>query len=129
MHTLLHLAALAVTVLVLSRFLPGFNIRRVSTAAVVAVVFSVVNFLLGWAITAAVKAVLFVPALFTLGILFVFVPFIVNLVLLWLTDKLLASFRVDSLRALVVAAGAITVVNWFFASSYGVRFCAHCSHF
>jgi putative membrane protein len=125
MHTLLHLAALAVTVFVLSRFLPGFRIRSVGTAAVVAVVFSVLNFFLAWAI----KAVLFLPAMFTLGVLFVFVPFIVNLILLWVTDKLLASFRIDSLRALLISAGAITVVNWLFASSYGVRFCTYCSHF
>jgi putative membrane protein len=124
MHTLLHLAALAVTVLVLSRFVPGFRIRRVSTAVVVALVFSVLNFFLAWAI----RAVLYVPALFTLGVLFVFVPFIVNLILLWVTDKLLASFRVDSLRALLISAGAITVVNWFFSSTYAHQFCAYCSH-
>jgi uncharacterized membrane protein YvlD (DUF360 family) len=125
MHTLLHLAALAATILVLSRFLPGVRIRRISTAVVVAVVFSVLNLCLGWAI----RAVLFVPALFTLGILFLFVPFIVNLVMLWLTDKLLSSFRIDTMRALVISAGIITAVNWFFTTPYSHSICAHCSHF
>jgi uncharacterized membrane protein YvlD (DUF360 family) len=125
MHTLLHLAALAATILVLSRFLPGVRIRGLSTAVVVAIVFSVLNLCLGWAIRAA----LFVPALFTLGVLFLFVPFIVNLVMLWLTDKLLASFRIDSMRSLFLSAGTITVVNWFFTTSLSHSMCAHCSHF
>ena len=81
----------------------------------VAVVFSVLNFFLGWLI----RAVLFVPALLTLGLLFLFVPFIVNAALLWLTDKLMASFEIKSLRGLLVSAAVITLVNGvFYAHSF-----------
>ncbi len=107
MQTLLHLAALAVTILVLSRVVPGVRIRSAGTAIAVAIVFSLVNFFLGWLIT----AVLFVPALLTLGLLFFFLPFIINVVVLWLTDKMMASFEVASLRPLLISAGAITLVN------------------
>ena len=58
MYMLLHLAALAATVLLLARFLPGVRIRTRGTAVLVAVVFSLLNFFLGWIIQAA----LFVPA-------------------------------------------------------------------
>jgi putative membrane protein len=112
MHTVLHLAALAVTILVLSRVLPSVRIRSVGTAVIVAIVFSVLNVLLGWLIT----AVLFVPAVLTLGLLFFFIPFLVNLVVLWLTDKLIASFEISALGGLFATAGAITVVNWFFSA-------------
>jgi putative membrane protein len=108
MHTLFPIAALAVTVLALARFLPDVEVKGIGTAVVVSIVFSVINFLLGWAI----YYLLFVPALLTLGLLFFFIPFIVNAVVLWLTDKLIASFEIKSLRALLTSAAAITIVNW-----------------
>jgi putative membrane protein len=108
MHTLLPIAALAVTILALARLLPDVEVKGIGTAVVVSIVFSVINFLLGWAI----YYLLFVPALLTLGLLFFFIPFIVNAVVLWLTDKLIASFEIKSLRALLTSAAAITIVNW-----------------
>ena len=74
MHTILHLAAITATVLLLARFLPSVKIKSIGSAIVVAIVFSLLNFFLGWLI----KAVLFVPALFTFGLLFLFIPFIIN---------------------------------------------------
>jgi len=110
MHTLLHIVALAATVLAIARFLPDVQVKGFGTAVVVSVVFSVLNFFLGWVI----HAVLFVPALLTLGLLFFFVPFIVNTAMLWLTDKLIAAFEIKTLRALLTSAAVITVVNWLF---------------
>jgi putative membrane protein len=104
----LHLAVLTATVLLLARFLPSVRVKSVGSAIVVAIVFSVLNVLLGWFI----RAVLFVPALLTLGLLFLFVPFIVNSVLLWLTDKLIKSFEIQSLGGLFLSSAVITVVNW-----------------
>jgi len=108
MHTILHLAAITATVLLLARFLPSVKIKSIGSAIVVAIVFSLLNFFLAWLI----KAVLFVPALFTFGLLFLFIPFIVNAVLLWLTDKLIKSFSIDTVGGLLFSAAAITVVNW-----------------
>jgi len=110
MYPLIHMAVLAATIFVLARLLPDVRIRSVGTAVLVAVVFSVLNFCLGWLI----RAVLFVPALLTLGLLFLFVPFIVNAVLLWLTDKAIRSFEIRSVRGLLISAAVITVVNGVF---------------
>jgi len=117
MHTLLHLAALTATVLGLARFMPDVQVRSTGAAIIVAVVFSVLNFFLGWLI----HVLLFVPALLTLGLLFFFVPFIVNTVMLWLTDKVIASFEIKTLRALLVSSGCITLVNWLFQASIHAR--------
>jgi putative membrane protein len=114
MYMLLHLAILALTILALSRFVPTVRIRSAGTAVVVAIVFSVLNFFLGWLI----RAVLFVPAILTLGLLFLFVPFLVNAVLLWITDKLMKSFEIASAGGLVVTAGVITLVNMVFNAPY-----------
>ncbi|HXT99799.1 MAG TPA: phage holin family protein [Polyangia bacterium] len=107
---LLHLVVLTATVLLLARFLPSVRIKSVGAAIVVALVFSVLNILLGWFI----RAVLFVPAVFTFGLLFLFLPFIVNAVLLWLTDKLIKSFEIESIGGLLTSAAVITLVNWLF---------------
>jgi len=111
MYTLLHLATLTATVLLLSRIFSTVKIKGVASALVVAIVFSVLNVLLGWLIRVA----LFVPAILTLGVLFLFVPFIVNAVMLWLTDKLLGSFEIETAGALFASAGIITVVNALFS--------------
>ncbi len=110
MHAIIHLAVLAVTIFALAHLMPSVRIRNAGTAVLVAVVFSVLNFFCGWLI----RAMLFVPAVLTLGILFLFVPFIVNTVLLWVTDKVLASFEIRTFRALFVSSGVITLVNWLF---------------
>jgi len=110
MLTLLHLAALTVTVLFLARALPGFHIRSTGTAVLVAVVFSLLNWACGWFI----KVLLFLPAILTLGLLFLVLPLIVNAVVLWLTDKVLRAFEIDDWRALWLAAVGITLVNFLF---------------
>jgi putative membrane protein len=107
-HLVLHLVVLTATVLLLARFLPSVRVKSVGAAIVVALVFSLLNFFLGWFI----RAVLFVPAVLTLGLLFLFVPFIVNAVLLWLTDKLIKSFEIESVSGWLTSAAVITAVNW-----------------
>jgi putative membrane protein len=114
MNILLHLVVLTVTMLAIARLIPGVEVKSWKTAALVAVVFSVLNFLLGWLI----HALLVIPAVLTLGLLFFFVPFIVNTTMLWLTDKLIGDFEIKSLRALLYSAGIITVVNWLFAAAF-----------
>ncbi len=88
----------------------AFTSAACRSAIVVAIVFSLLNFFLGWLI----KVVLFVPAILTLGLLFLIMPFIVNTILLWLTDKLLSAFEIDSFGSLLVSSLVITLVNGAF---------------
>jgi putative membrane protein len=124
MYMLLHLAVLAATVLLLSRVVPGVRIRTPGTAVLVAVVFSVLNYLLGW----VVYVILFVPALLTLGILFLFMSLIVNTVMLWLTDKFLASFEISTRKSLLVSSVAITLVNSLFQQAAWSAAAAHAGY-
>jgi putative membrane protein len=107
MYILLHLAVLTLTIVALARTLPDVQIKSIGSAFIVAVVFSVLNFFLGW----FVKLMLVVPTILTLGLLILFIPFIVNTILLWLTDKVLSTFKIHSLTSLLMSAGAITAVN------------------
>jgi putative membrane protein len=107
MYGLLHLAVLTITILFLARVLPDVRIKSAGTAIAVAVVFSLLNFFLGW----LVKAFVIVGGVFTFGLLFLIFPFVVNTILLWLTDKVMRTFQIDSLGSLLMSAGAITAVN------------------
>jgi len=110
MHIVLHVGLLALTVLGLSRVTSGVWLKNPLAAISVAVVFSLLNWSIGWLL----RLLLVVPTILTLGLLLLFTTFIVNTALLWLADKLLASFELKSLRALLVSSGAITVVGWLF---------------
>jgi putative membrane protein len=107
MYTLIHVAALAVTIYALARVLPDVRIKSAGTAVVVAITFSLLNFFLGWLI----KMMLVLPAILTLGLLFLILPFVVNTILLWLTDKLLGAFEIKSTGSLLLSSGAITAVS------------------
>ena len=109
MFFIVHLAVLTAVVFFASRYLPTVHVRSAGSALVVALVFSLLNFFLGWAI----KAALFIPGLLTLGLLFLILPFVVNLILIWITDKLLHAFRVDNFKSYALLAALITMASWF----------------
>jgi putative membrane protein len=44
----------------------------------------------------------------TLGIIF----FVVNAVILWLTDRIVEDFDIDSTATLIIAAVLLTIINW-----------------
>jgi len=110
MHTLMHLGMLAGTVLLLAKLMPGVRVKGGWSAVAVALVFSVVNWATGW----LVKTLLVVPVLLTFGLLVPFVTFIVNVVVLWLTDKIVETFELRDGKTLLISAGAITVANGIF---------------
>jgi putative membrane protein len=110
-HLLLHFAVLTGTVLLLAKLMPGVKINNTRGAATVAVVFGGLNLLVGWLVTLALKALLFIPAFLTFGLAFIFVPLLANALLLWITDKLLDAFELRDGKALFVSAALITAAN------------------
>lgn len=111
MATLIHLAALAGLIVLLAKLLPGVRVRGLGSAVIVAAVFSLLNWLLGALVTGLVSVVLFLPAIFTFGLLFFAIPLVVNAVLIWLTDKFLDSFEVRGTGSFWLTALAITIGN------------------
>ena len=107
MGTLIRVAAIAGTLLLLSTVLPGIRVKSKTTAVVVAIVFSVLNVLLGW----LVAFILVLPALLTMGLLFLVFPLIINSVMLWLTDVFVDDFAIKDTKTLLITSAAVTVVN------------------
>jgi putative membrane protein len=93
----------AVSLTVLSKFLPGFRIKNFGTAMVVAAVYGILHVLL----YRILVIVAFIPVLLTFG-LFVF---IIDAFLLLLTDKLLEDFEIDNLFTTLAAAVLLAVLN------------------
>lgn len=110
MHTLWNVLLLAVAVFAVAHILPGIRVKNFVTAIIVAVVYSLLNFFFGWLLT-----FLALPAIIVTFGLFIFV---VNAVLLWVTDKLMEDFEISSFGWTIFAAFLITLLNkllqWIF---------------
>jgi len=107
---ILNLLLLSVSVFVVAQLIPGIRIKNYGTAVVVALVYSLINFLL-------YKLLLIVafPLIFlTLG-LFIFV---INAFLLWLTDQIIDDFEIRDFKTTLIAAACISLLNmllqWIF---------------
>lgn len=105
-----NLVILSISIFALEHFLAGIRLKKAMTAVVVAVVYSLVNLTLGWLLTLLAFPFIFI----TLGLFKLFI----NAFLLWLTDKMLEDFEIDSLKTTFIAALIITVVStvtgWIF---------------
>ncbi len=108
MHMLIHLVVLTAVVLLSARLIPGVRVKSLAAALGVAVVFSLINFFVGWLLT----LLLVIPSILTLGLLWFFVPLIVNAAVLWLTDKVIKPFEIDDAKGLWLTALLITAGNW-----------------
>jgi putative membrane protein len=107
MHALIHIVVLTLTVLAAARYIRGVQINSAPAAVAVAIVFSLFNWLLG----GLLHVLLFLPAILTLGLLFLVMPLIVNAILLWLTDKALHVFEIEDAKGLWLMSLLITAVN------------------
>jgi putative membrane protein len=92
MELLLSWLILSFAVWVTDAVLPGFHVKSFGSAVLVAAIFGILNFLLGWLLFA-------VFTIATLGIayLLAFITrWIINAILLVLTDKLTDHLKIDS---------------------------------
>ena len=92
MSILLSWAILAFAVWLTAVVLPGFHIKGFGSAVLVAALFGVLNFLLGWIFFAVLTI-----ATLGLALLFAFVTrWVVNAIILVITDKLTDHLTIDS---------------------------------
>ena len=93
----------AVSLTILSKLLPGFRIKNFGTAIVVAAVYGILHLLL-FRILAIIT---FIPRLLTFGLF----DLVINAFLLFLTDKILEDFKIDTLFTTFIAAILLTILN------------------
>ena len=99
------LSALSVTAI--SKYLPGFRVDHFGTALIVAGVYGVLHAVL----SKILKIILFLPMWMTFGLF----ALVINAFLLYITNKLIDSFHIDSLLTTFIGAALLTILNGIWA--------------
>jgi len=104
MHVLVNIFFLGIAVFVVAELFPSIKLKNFGTAIVVAIVYSILSFFLGW--------LLMFLALPLMIITFGLFKLVINAFLLWLTDLFIKDFKIDGVGPLLLAAFLITVFDW-----------------
>ena len=103
MQVLISIFFLSIAVFVVAQLLPSIHLKGFGTAIVVAIVYSVLSFLLG-----GVLVLLSLPLMIVTFGLF---KLVINALLLWVTDLFIKDFKIDGFGALLLAAFLITLFD------------------
>ena len=107
MSILLSWLILSLAVWVTAAILPGFHVKSFTSAIIVAAIFGVLNFLLGWLMFA-----IFTVATLGIAWLLAFITrWIINATLLVITDKLTDHLRIDGFRWALGGALMMSVIG------------------
>jgi putative membrane protein len=107
MNLILSWLILSFAVWATDALLPGFHVKSPKSAFLVAAIFGVLNFLLGWILFA-----LFTVATLGLAWLLAFITrWIINAILLVLTDKLTDHLKIDSFGWALAGAFAMSAIG------------------
>ena len=101
LRLIIDVLATAGLLLVLASALPGVRLKSYGTAVVVALVYGLLNFFLG----TVIGWILFIPMFLSLGLL----GLVINALMLWLTDKLIDDFEIDSVKTTLIMAVLLTI--------------------
>lgn len=109
-NILWNILLLSVAVFLVAQLLPGIRLKNFGTAIIVAIVYSLINYLIGWLLEFLTLPLIFI----TFGLF----KFIINGFLLLITDKVMEDFEIDGIGTTFLAAFLITVVDsilrWIF---------------
>lgn len=100
------------------KIIRGVSVRGWGAAAAVAIVFGLINLLIGWLITLLITLLSIPLIIVTLGLFWLLIPTLINALLLRITDFLLDSFKLAGwLPALAMgflfAVGGLAVQSLF----------------
>jgi uncharacterized membrane protein YvlD (DUF360 family) len=91
---------------------PSIRVRNWGAAFGAAAVFGVTNVLLGWLARFLLKVILFLPAVLTLGLAYLIVPVLVNMLLLKIADSALGDgLEIRGAAPLFALAAALSVTS------------------
>ncbi|HCY86423.1 MAG TPA: phage holin family protein [Desulfobacteraceae bacterium] len=100
---IVNILILSVAVFLVAQLLPGIRVKNYFTAVIVAIVYSLINFFTGWLLVLLSLPLIIV----TFGVF----KLVINAFMLWLTDKMMADFKIQDFLTTIVAAMLITVVD------------------
>jgi len=100
---ILNISLLSITIFCVAKLLPSIHIKGFFTAITVAVVYSIINFIFGWLLLLLTFPLVFI----TFGLF----KFVINAFLLWITDKIIDDFKIDSFGWTLIAAVLISIID------------------
>ncbi len=103
MSIVLNLILLSSTIFIISKMMPSIHIKSFWTAVSVAVVYSIINWLVGWFLVFVTLPLIFI----TFGLF----KFVINAFLLWVTDQLIEDFEIEGIGNTLIAAFLIAVAD------------------
>ena len=105
MHLILRLAVNVFALFIVEYLVPGFNLASIGAAIVAAVAIGVVN--------TFIKPILQLIALPISILTFGLGAFLINVLLLWGTSKLVPGFEIASFTTALIASIVLALVSWF----------------
>ena len=102
-NMIINMLILSVTIFLVAELLPGIRVKNFFTAVIVAIVYSVINFFMGWLLVLLTLPFMII----TFGLF----KLVINAFLLWVTDKLMEDFEIKDFLTTFVAASLITLVD------------------
>ena len=102
---IINILILSAAVFLVSRILPGVRIKGYLTAVAVAIVYSFINFFIGWFLT-----LLSLPLII---ITFGLFKLVLNAFMLWITDRMIEDFEIKDFFTTILAAVLITLADSF----------------
>lgn len=103
MSTIMNILILSAAVFLVAKFLPGIRIKNFMTAVIVAIVYSVINFMTGWLLVLLTLPFMII----TFGLF----KLVINAGLLWVTDKMIDDFEINDFFTTFLAALCITLID------------------
>ena len=105
-----NLLLLSVAIFIVAQVMPNIRIKNFGTAIIVAIVFSIINILVGWLLV----LISFPLMIITFGLF----KFVINAFLLWITNILVDGFETKGAVPTLIAAFLIAVIDsvlkWIF---------------
>lgn len=105
MRLLARLAINVFALLVVQYIVPGFHLDSLWTAVVASVIFGIVN--------TFIKPILQIITLPISIITFGITAFFINVVLLWVTSKVVPGFVIVDFKTAIIASIVLSLVSWF----------------
>ena len=102
---ILNLLLLSLAIFIVSQAMDSIHIKNFWTAIIVAFVYSIINFFVGW--------FLVLISLPFIIITFGLFKFVINAALLWITDEMIENFQIEDFKSTLIAAFFITIVDSF----------------
>ncbi len=110
MSVIYNFLLLSLSIFIVASLVPDIKIKGYKTAFSIALVYSLLNLLIGWFLVLISLPLIFI----TFGLF----KFVINAFLLWITDSLIEDFKIKNFTTTLIAALLISVcdsvLKWIF---------------